>query len=41
MLAPEKWGEGRYKPLVMFAHPLALGAEAAHRILLVGRNPKR
>ncbi len=40
MLASEEWGEGRYKPLVMFAHTLALGAEAAHKILVASRDPK-
>jgi len=40
MLAMEKWGEGRYKPLVMFAHTLVLGAESTYVLCQAGREPK-
>lgn len=40
MLALEKWGQGRYKPLVKFAHAVASGADAACELCQAVRESK-
>lgn len=40
MLALEKWGEGRFKPLVMFAHTVASSGEDVYDLCNAARQPK-
>ena len=38
MLALERWGEGRFKPMVMLAHVVALSATTCHELILQTRG---